>query len=333
MKAFCVHQSGATGVQQLEDVPPLQPGDGQLLVRVHAAGVNPADWYVVNGLFEIPPVLPFTPGFEAAGEVVQVGGGVDIRKGSRVCLTLPYLVNGNAQFGAFAEQVVVPAANVIPIPDRLDFSAAAAFPVMYGTAHIALKHRAQLKPGETLLVTGGTGATGFAAIQIGRQLGATVIVTTSGAEKLEKVKALGADYAIDYKQENVAERVLEITKHQGANVVFETVGGELFEAAVQAIAWSGRLLPIGVASGKVPELDILKPLARNFSIVGTNFASYTVRAIDLVRRSLTEILDWYDQGLLQVVSPQQVPLSDAAVAVESVRSGQAGGKFVLQMLS
>ena len=123
MKAFCVHQFGAASARQLEDVPPPQPGDGQVLVRVHAAGVNPADWYVVNGLFQIPPVLPFTPGFEAAGEVVQVGGGVDITEGSRVCLTLPYLVNGNAQFGAFAEQVVVPAANVIPIPDRLDFSA------------------------------------------------------------------------------------------------------------------------------------------------------------------------------------------------------------------
>lgn len=330
MKAIRVHQFGNLKAIKLDEIPDLQPQLGQVIVRVYAAGVNPADWYVVNGLFQIPPALPFTPGFEAAGEIVAVHESVtNFKPGTRVLVTLPYVIDGTAQFGAFAEQLQIPAANVIPLPDGIDFTTAAAIPVIYGTAHIAI-NRAQLQPGETLLVTGGTGGTGSAAIQIGKLLGAKAIATTSGAEKLQKLKELGADYPIDYKQEDVAARVREITEGKGVNVAFETVGGDLFEAVVASMAWEGRLLPIGAASGKMPEVSIMKTLAGNFSIVGTDFAGYTVRRIDLVKQALTEILDWHQSGKLQAISLQTMPLTKAAEVIELVHSG-TGGKVVLTM--
>jgi NADPH:quinone reductase len=267
MQALQVQKFADSSALQIQTIPDPTPTADQVVVQIKAAGVNPADWYVVNGLFQIPPALPFTPGFEAAGEIVAAGTASGLQPGTRVLMTLPVVNEGIASFGAFAEQVAVPARNVIAIPDGVDYAIAAAMPVMYGTAYIALKHRAQLRPEETLLVTGATGATGSAAVQIAKHLGATVIATSSGAEKMQRLKQLGADEVIDYKQENVAERVRAITQGKGANVVFETVGGDLFESAIQSIASEGRLLPIGMASGIIPELSMIRVLAGNFSIV------------------------------------------------------------------
>ncbi len=292
--------------------------------------MNPADWYVVNGMFQIPPALPFTPGFEAAGEIIAVGARTNLQPGTRVLITLPYLNQGTVHFGAFAEQVVVPANNVVPIPDGVDFAITAAIPVMYGTAHIALKHRAQLQAGEILLVTGATGATGAAAVQIGKHLGATVIATTSGAEKVQRVKALGADYVIDYRQEDVVQRLREITQGKGVNVAFETVGGDLFEAVVQSMASEGRLVPIGMASGIIPELSMIRVLAGNFAIVGTDFAHYTVHQLGLVRQGLAEILSWHQDGIFKDLNLKTVPLENAAEAIVQVHQG-AGAKVVLTL--
>jgi NADPH:quinone reductase len=330
MKALQVKKFADSTAIQVQTIADPQPTADQVVVRVKAAGVNPADWYVGNGLFQIPPVLPFTPGFEAAGEIVAVGSAANLQPGTRVLITLPYLSDGAATFGAFAEQIVVPSQNVIPVPDGMNFAIAAAIPVMYGTAYIALKHRAQIQPGEVLLVTGATGATGSAAIQIAKHLGATVIATTSGVEKVQRVKDLGADYAIDYKLENVSDRVRNLTQGEGANVVFETVGGDLFEAAIQSIAPEGRLLPIGMASGIIPELSMIRVLAGNFSILGTDFAHYTVHYLDLVRQGLTEILNWHQDGIFQDLSVKMMPLEQAAEAIEQVHQG-AGAKVVLTM--
>ena len=189
---------------------------------------------------------------------IAAGAATNLPIGTRVLITLPYLIEVVANFGAFAEQVAVPAKNVVPIPDGVDFAIAAAIPVMYGTAYIALKHRAQLQVGETLLVTGATGATGSAAVQIGKHLGAKIIAISSGAEKVQRVKDFGADYVIDYKQEDVVARIKEFTQDKGVNVAFETVGGDLFEGTVQSMATEGRLLPIGMASGIIPELSMIR---------------------------------------------------------------------------
>lgn len=331
MKALQIEQFANPTAIRVQEVADLQPTADRAIVRVKAAGVNPADWYVVDGRFQIPPVLPFTPGFEAAGEVISVGAEVtDLQPRTRVLMTLPYLSNGAANFGAFAEQVAVPAKNVIPIPDRVDFETAAAIPVMYGTAYLALKHRAQLRSGETLLVTGATGATGSAAVQIGKRLGATVITTTSGAEKVQRLKALGADYVIDYKQDNITDRLKEITQDKGVNVAFETVGGDLFEAVVQSMASEGRLLPVGMASGIIPELSTIRVLAGNFSIVGIDFAHYTVHKIDLVRQGLTEILSWHQDGIFKALNLKTMSLDNAVEAIEQVHQG-AGVKVVLSL--
>jgi NADPH:quinone reductase len=329
MKALQIQKFADRATLQVQEVADLQPSADRVVVQVKAAGVNPADWYVVNGMFQIPPALPFTPGFEAAGEIISVGEGVtDVQPGTRILMTLPYLNQGTAHFGAFAEQAIVPAQNVVPIPDRVDFAIAASIPVMYGTAYIALKHRARLQAGDILLVTGATGATGSAAVQIGKHLGATVIATTSGAEKVQRVKDLGADCAIDYKQEDVVARIKEFTQGKGVNVVFETVGGDLFEAAIQSIASEGRLLPIGMASGIIPELSMMRVLAGNFAIVGTDFAHYTVHHLDLVRQGLAEILSWHQEGIFKDLKLKTMPLEQAAEAIEIVHQG-AGSKVVL----
>jgi NADPH:quinone reductase len=330
MKALQVQKFADPTTIAVQEISDRAPNADQVVVRVHAAGVNPADWYVVNGLFQIPPTLPFTPGFEAAGEIIAVGSATNLQPGTRVLMTLPYLSEGFANFGAFAEQVVVPARNVVPIPDRVDFAIAAAIPVMYGTGYIALKHRAQLQTGETLLVTGATGATGSAAIQIGKHLGAKVIATANGAEKIQRVKDLGADYAIDYKQEDVVARIKEFTQGKGVNVAFETVGGDLFEATVQSMATEGRLLPIGMASGIIPELSMIRVLAGNFAIVGTDFAHYTVHHLDLVREGLAEILSWHQEGIFKDLTVKTMPLEQAAEAIAQVHQG-AGAKVVLTM--
>lgn len=330
MKALQVQKFADSSEIATQVVGDLQPTDDQVVVRVRAAGVNPADWYVVNGLFQLPPVLPFTPGFEAAGEIIAAGAKTNLTVGTRVLITLPYWNEGTATFGAFAEQVVVPAKNVLPIPDRLDFTITAAIPVMYGTGYIALKHRAQLQSGETLLVTGATGATGSAAVQIGKHLGARVIAITSGAEKVQRVQAMGADYAIDYKQEDVVARIKEITQGKGVNVAFETVGGDLFEAAIQSMASEGRFLPIGMASGIIPELSMIRVLAGNFAIIGTDFAHYTLNHLDLVRQGLAEILSWHEDGIFQDLAVKTVPLAQAAEAIAQVHQG-AGSKVVLTM--
>jgi NADPH:quinone reductase len=331
MKALRVNQFADASALQIQDIEVAQPTANQVVVQVRAAGVNPADWYVVNSMFQIPPALPFTPGFEAAGEIIAIGSSVtDLSPGTRVLMTLPYLTEGAANFGAFAEQVVVPAKNVVPIPDNLDFAIAAAIPVMYGTGYIALKHRAHLQAGETLLVTGATGATGSAAVQIGKHLGATVIATASGAEKMQRVKDLGADYVLDYKQDNVVERIKYLTQGKGVNVAFETVGGDLFESTVQSMATEGRLLPIGMASGIIPELSMIRVLAGNFAIVGTDFAHYTVQHLDLVRQGLAEILSWHQDGIFQDLTVKAVPLEQAAETIAQVHQG-AGAKVVLTL--
>ncbi|NEU73407.1 NADPH:quinone oxidoreductase family protein [Hassallia byssoidea VB512170] len=329
MKAALCKSWGEPASLVLEDVPNVPLTEGEVRIAVHAAGINPADILAIAGKFQLPPTLPFSPGFEAAGEVIESNSS-DVKVGSRVLAVLPYFKDGNPHFGAFAQELVALATNVLAIPDNIDFSEAAALPVIYGTAHIALGYRAQLQPGETLLVTGGTGGTGSAAIQVGKKMGATVIATTSGAQKLKVLQDMGA-HAIDYKTENVAEKVLEITDGKGANVIFETVGGDLFAATTQCIAFEGRILPIGAASGKIPEVSILVPLVKNCSIVGTDFAAYTLRDIERVRNSLREILSWYNEGFIKPVPPRTMPLEKAAEALAAVANAQAGGKLVLNM--
>ncbi|MGR3278035.1 NADPH:quinone oxidoreductase family protein [Acaryochloris marina NIES-2412] len=329
MKAFQVQTFDDASSMQVNEVADLQPAAHQVVIQVQAAGVNPADWYVIHGSFQLPPALPATPGFEAAGVILAVGAGVTgVAVGDRVLAVLPYLNQGTATFGAFAEQAVVPAAHILPLPENIEFATAAAIPVMYGTAHIALTHRAQLQPGETLLVTGASGTTGSAAVQIGKRLGATVIATASGPEKIARVQQLGADVVIDYRQDHVAQRLQNITGTKGVDVVFETVGGDLFQAILTAIAPEGRLLPIGAASGVIPDVSIMTLLAGNFALMGTDFAYYTLKRTNVVQQSLSTLLGWSSDGFFDAINPQTATLEQAVDVIEQVHQG-AGARWVL----
>ena len=231
MKAILCRDWGGPETLQLDEVArrPLQPH--QARIRVHACGVNFADTLMIAGKYQVKPEFPFTPGLEAAGEVIEIGAVVrHLGLGQRVLAVLRF-------GGAYAEEIVIDAAAVVPIPAAMDFVTAAAFPVAYGTAHFALTHRGHLQPGETLLVLGAAGGVGLTAVEIGKQLGARVIAAAGGADKLAVAKVHGADELIDYQTESIRDRVRELTGGLGADVVFDPVGGDAFDQALRAVNW------------------------------------------------------------------------------------------------
>src|ERR1051325_4962682 len=219
----------------LDQVPVPEPGPGQVRIAVQAAGVNFADTLMIAGKYQERPDFPFVPGLEAAGVIDAVGKGViGLKEGDRVMGILGH--------GAFAERALAPAESVFHIPRTMDAMAAAGFPVAYGTSHVALRHRAQLKAGETLVVHGAAGGVGLTAVQIGKILGATVIGTARGAEKLNIAKTNGAQHVIDYGSEDVKVRILELTDKRGADVIYDPIGGDIFDASLRCVAWEGRIL-------------------------------------------------------------------------------------------
>jgi NADPH:quinone reductase-like Zn-dependent oxidoreductase len=212
-------------------------------IRVRAAGVNFADTLMVGGRYQVKPPFPFTPGLEAAGEIIEAGAAVgNLRVGERVLAVL-------RAGGGYAEEIVLGAAAVVPIPAAMDFLTAAAFPVAYGTSHFALTHRGQLQAGETLLVLGAAGGVGLTAIEIGKAMGARIIAAASGVEKLDVARSRGADELIDYRTESIRDRVRALTDGKGADVVYDPVGGDAFDQALRAVNWEARMLVIGFAGG------------------------------------------------------------------------------------
>src|SRR5205807_1415327 len=235
MKAIRCREWGAPDVLRLEEAesPSLKPH--QVRIRVSAAGVNFADSLMVGGTYQVKPPFPFTPGLEAAGEIVETGSAVDrLRVGQRA---LAVLRNG----GGYAEEIVLNADAVVPIPDAMDFVTAAAFPVAYGTAHFGLTHRGHLQRGETLLVLGAAGGVGLTAVEIGKELGARIIAAAGGPDKLAVAREHGADELIDYQSESIRDRVRELTGGLGADVVFDPVGGDAFDQALRAVNWEARM--------------------------------------------------------------------------------------------
>ncbi|AFY57988.1 Zn-dependent oxidoreductase, NADPH:quinone reductase [Rivularia sp. PCC 7116] len=333
MKAIQVHEFGSPEtVIKLEEIPNPQPNETQVKVKVRAAGLNPADVIAITGNFQITPVLPLIPGFEAAGEIIELGRKVsEFQVGDKVLVALPYSTPDGVRFGAMAEELVAPAANIVKMPDNLDFACAAKACVAYGTAYISLQHCGRLKSGETLLINGGTGSVGSAGVEVGKRLGAKVIATAGGAEKCQKVTSRGADYAIDYKSEDIAQRVLELTDGKGADVILDTVGGDAFDASLNCINFEGRILAVGAASGKIPTVNILDLLSRNCSVIGVDFAAYTLKDTATVKQALTELMTWYSEGAIKPEKPNAVNLEQAAKALGKIEKGSANGKFALVM--
>ncbi len=322
MRAVLCTKAGGPGDLILDDVAEPAVTPGHVRVAVAATAVNFADTLMIAGTYQERPDYPFTPGLELAGTVVEVGDGVSsVAVGDRVMAVVPH--------GAFAEQAVAPEANVYKIPDAMDFETAAAFPVAYGTAHVALTERAPLAAGETLLVHGASGGVGLAAVEVGKVLGATVIATAGSAEKLEIAKSHGADHLIDYSHEDVVERVRAATDGRGADLHFDPVGGSAFSASMRCIPWRGRILIIGFASGQVPKIPANILLVKEIAVFGFYWGAYRNHAPDIIRRSFAELLDWYQAGKLHPHISHRFPLDQAAAALDTMLARKSSGKVVL----
>ena len=318
---LCNDWSGPAGLAFGEAAVP-QPAAGQVLIAVEAAGVNFADLLMVQGQYQEKPAFPFSPGLELAGVVAAVGDGVTrVAPGQRVMAL--------TDWGAYAEQALAREGDVFHLPDSVDAVTAAGFPITYGTAHGALVWRAALQPGETLLVHGAAGGVGLAAVEVGKVLGATVIATAGGPEKLKVAADHGADHLIDYHQSDIREEVKALTAGRGADVVFDPVGGQAFEASLRAVAWGARLVVIGFAGGAVPQIPANILLVKNIAALGFYWGSYRRHAPALVAQQFDELFDWLAAGRLRPHVSHRLPLAQAAEAMALLRDRRSTGKIVL----
>ncbi|MER2583853.1 MAG: NADPH:quinone oxidoreductase family protein [Candidatus Competibacter sp.] len=322
MKAIVCHELSGLAALRLEDVPEPRPRSGQVRVRVRACGINFADSLIARGQYQTQPEPPFSPGFEVAGDILDVGEGVtDFRAGDRVIAITPH--------GGYAEQVVANVDRCVPMPATMPYEQGAAFPVVFGTSHIALWHRARLRAGETLVVHGASGGVGLTAVAIGKQLGATVIATASSPEKLAVAHEHGADYLIDTRREDVRSRIKELTGGRGADVIYDPVGGELFAASLRAIAFEGRILVIGFAGGTVPQIPANHLLVKNVDVIGLNWPAYAERHPQLMTASFRTLMDWYLTGAIRPYISAIYPLERAVDALEQVVARKSTGKVVI----
>jgi NADPH2:quinone reductase len=324
MKAVLCREWGDPRSLRFDDVAsrPLTPNEAR--IRVRACGINFADTLMIAGKYQIKPEFPFTPGLEAAGEIVEIGGNVKhLTVGMRVLAVLRF-------GGAHAEEITVNADAVVPIPEAMDFVTAAAFPVAYGTSHFALTHRGHLKQGETLLVLGAAGGVGLTAVEIGKQLGARVIAAAGSPEKLAVAREHGADELIDYQRESIRDRVRELTGGLGADVVYDPVGGDAFDQALRAVNWEARMLVIGFAAGRIQSVPANLILVKNISVIGVVWGAQAARDPVLVSRNLAELLRWWEAGRLKPVVARTFRLAEVGAAMEALLSRRYAGRIVLE---
>ncbi len=322
MKAMVATRWCEPAELEYRDVPDPRPGPGEALVEVRAIGCNFPDLLMVQGKYQVKPPLPFSPGHEVGGVVREVGPGVTrVRPGQRVLAML--------RWGGYAEAVIAPVAHAYPIPERMSFEEAAAFGLVYQTAYCALVHRAALQPGEWLLVHGAAGGVGLAAVQVGRALGARVIATASTAEKLEIARQAGAEVLIDYRTGEWVDRVKQATGGAGADVIYDPVGGEVFDLSSKCIAFEGRLLSIGFAGGQIPSIAVNRVLIKNFSVVGVHWGLYQQRGSPLVDRWMEALFALYEKGQVRPVVWRTFPLREAAGALAAIAGRESYGKVVL----
>ncbi|HET9695141.1 MAG TPA: NADPH:quinone oxidoreductase family protein [Steroidobacteraceae bacterium] len=324
MRALVCHT--LTGPQDLKlerHWPEPQAGAGEVLVEVKAAALNFPDVLMTRGLYQERPPLPFVPGLEFAGVVAAVGEGVTrVRPGDRV-------VAYSGQ--AVAEKAVVRQEFVMPMPRTLDFVAASGLCLTYFTSYHALKQRAQLQPGETLLVLGAGGGVGTTAVELGKHMGATVIAAASTDAKLEVARSLGADHVINYSTQDLRERIKEITGGAGVDVVYDPVGGPYTEPAVRSLAWKGRFLVIGFAAGDIPKLPVNLLLLKGASLVGVFWGAFAKREPKVQLQNARELWELLEAGKLHPVVGQAYALEDGVQAFEALEGRQATGKVVIRI--
>ncbi|QKV96852.1 NADPH:quinone oxidoreductase family protein [Streptomyces sp. NA02950] len=324
MQAWRVHDNGEPReVMRLADVPDPVAGRGQLLVRVLGVNVNFPDALLCRGQYQVRPPLPFTPGVELCGEVVAVGEGAEGEVGSRVLAT-PTLPSGG-----FAELVAVDAANALPAPDALDDAEAAALHIGYQTGWFGLHRRARLQSGETLLVHAAAGGVGTAAVQLGKAAGARVIGVVGGADKVRVARELGCDLVLDRREDDIVAAVKEATGGRGADVIYDPVGGDAFAKSVKCVAFEGRIVVVGFASGVVPQAALNHALVKNYAILGLHWGLYNTKDPAAVRSCHDELTKLAAQGTVRPLVSERVPLAGAAEAVQRVADGVTTGRVVV----
>ncbi|HYC49264.1 MAG TPA: NADPH:quinone oxidoreductase family protein [Burkholderiales bacterium] len=324
MRAVVCKAYGAPRDLVVEEVPSPRPAAGEVLVSVKAAGVNFPDVLMIQNKYQHRQTPPFTPGYEVAGVVKALGPGV-------TGVEIGHAGVAMLRAGAFAEEVLVPAARFWRIPQDLDFAVAAAFPLAYGTSYHALKDRGQLKRGETLLVLGAAGGVGLAAVQLGKLMGARVIACASSDEKLAVCKREGADAVINYREQNLRDALKTLTGEHGVDMCLDPVGGEYAETCVRSMAWGGRYLAVGFTSGEIPRIPTNLALLKGCSIVGVAWDTYSRRDPEGGRKNVDEMVAWIREGRLKPAVTARYPLEQAPRALEDVMERRAQGKVVIVM--
>lgn len=323
MYRMVVRELGGPAALEREELEGVTARAGQVTVDVEAVGCNFFDILITQGKYQISPELPFSPGAEVAGTVREVGSGVErFAVGDRVCGLLPY--------GGFASAICIDESRVFAMPDGMPFEDAAALGVVYQTSYVALVPRARLRAGETLLVHAAAGGVGLAAVQIGVALGARVIGTAGTPDKLELVKQNGADAVINYREEDFVARVKDITDGRGADVIYDPVGGDTFDDSTRCIAFDGRLLVIGFASGKIPTAKMNRVLLKNISLVGVHWGLYFDKDPKVIHEAQQALFGLYQDGQIAPVVSETYPLTDAAKALDALGSRKTTGKIVLR---
>jgi NADPH:quinone reductase len=322
MRAVLCKELGGPEKLVIEDVPPPPIRPGAVRIAIHAAGVNFADTLLISGQYQDRPPLPFIPGMEVAGIITELGAGVTgLSVGDRVLSSVGR--------GAYAEEVVVEADSAHRIPAAMDFVTAAAFPVAYSTSHGAYAWRGRLRAGESVLVLGASGGVGLTAVEIAKAMGATVIAAAGGAEKLAVAKRAGADHLVDYTREDLRERVKALTDGRGVDVVYDPVGGDAFDQSLRCIAWEGRIIIIGFAAGRIPQIPANLVLVKNIDVIGFFWGSYRRYKPELQTQSFQQLFRWFEAGKLKPHVSHRLPLEQVREALELLKTRKSTGKVVL----
>jgi NADPH:quinone reductase len=330
VRAVVCSKLGRPDLLAIEDLADPQPGPDQVLVEVRAAGLNFPDLLMIQGLYQVKLDPPFVPGGEASGVIVATGDGViGFAAGDPVMFNSAS--DGQSMSGAFAERCAVNVAQLVPMPRSMSFEQGAGFVIAYGTAYHALKQRAQLQTGETLLVLGAAGGVGAAAVEIGKALGGRVIAAASSPEKLDFTRALGADDVIDYSRAGLRDAVRALTDGRGVDVVFDPVGGVFTEQAVRSTAWRGRHLVIGFAAGEIPRVPLNLALLKGMAIVGVYWGAFAAKEPERSRQNFAELSTMVDSGRITPRVSEVYPLEAFTEAFAAIEERRALGKVVLRV--
>ena len=324
MNAIICEKHGLPSDLVYKEISSPKPGSKEVLVSVKACGVNFPDTLIIQGKYQFKPELPFSPGSDVAGVIKAIGAEV---KGFKVGDE----VFGFVAHGGFAEEVVMNFRQVFPKLPNMDFPIAASFMMAYGTSYYALKDRAKLKEGETLVVLGASGGVGLAAVELGKRMGAKVIACASTDEKLELCKSYGADDVINYTKEDLKTKIKELTDGKGASVVYDPVGGHYSEAALRATAWEGRYLVVGFAAGEIPKIPLNLTLLKGCQIVGVFWGSFAMRNPGANMQNSVELMTMYSEGKIKPHIHKIYPLADAGIALQDMMDRKVRGKIVIEM--